>query len=863
MKTMKYLTLILALLLNNIVHSYNEKSNNTIYKKVDLPAKFPSGDFQFKSIIYDNLQLIINKESPKPLFVKMVINENGSIGDVTTLSNNKTNFDNEVIKIIKAMPHWIPGKLNGKNVTSEIVQYIAFSDAEISQVYSSIINQKYKELNNFINTKDFFMQLYAKPFLSKKELVYFGLKIDSLVNMCNESIKKYPKYLYSKYVYNDITIEDFKGQIIAYKHFIFKLHKQNNQIINDAFPIMRTQIVKYNLKNTQNSASIITYSIENFWAYYYINETEKINPSLKIFNPKLYLHADNWKYFKSIMNFESVLNKKTILELGEFKIVHNFDIKTTTSFEELTDSLLSNTKRRIDKIGSISVKYLNTILNDIALQSMNLEDFIVLDFINQSKNTIILDNTSDLKTNHAIQKLLFFTLTPEKYTSIYSPSFNDSVTNEFLINFVLPKDRLNRNDQNQLETIQKMYELSLIKVNNSIIFNKYITIFPISIIHNIRNINSILIKILFENNKHDEALFYLKNPTYINTISISYTLRYRNLLCFTPQQYLQDVIEILEKQNLKLNKMVFTYNENNKKGLRTIYEKITDAIFDSIDYDSMPYDHFKVTIGNKNGIMSSTGKVIIPALYDSIIYLKKTSNKQNYFYITKNNSSIQLINFDGDTIVTNDTVDLKFINEKYVSFIATKNKKQIIYYYHNSEKSIYQVGRPYDYVELSGSSFLNSKFYIDNKPTYIDFKTEFKKVKTITSVDPLISRNYKDVYTKITSDTIKTKSNKLKDSDSTLAEFPGGDEKLNEYLKANLKYPKPCFENGIQGKVYVKFTVMKDGTIKDITLLKKVHPMLDKEAIRIVENMPKWTPKTLKGQPVDSYFILPLGFYIT
>jgi TonB family protein len=854
---MKYLILILALLLNNIVHSYNEKTKNAIYKKVDTPAKFPNGDFQFKSIIYDNLQLLISKESPKPLFVKMVINEDGSIGDVTTLSDYKTNYDNEVIKIIKTMPHWTPGKLNGKNVTSEIVQYIGFSDAEIYQVYSSKINQKYKELNNLFNTTDIFKQLYSKPFLSKKEVVYFGLQIDSIVNKCNEIIKKDPKYSY-----NDIPIEDFRGQIIAYKHFIFKLHKQNNQIINDAFPIIRTQIVKYILKNTHNSSSIITYNIENFWAYYYINETEKINPSLKIFNPKLYLHADNWKYYKSIMNFESVLNKKTISELGEFEIV-NFDIKTITSFDELTDSILSNTKRRIDKIGIISVKYKDTILDDITQKSMKLDDIIVLDFINQSKNTILFDNTSGLKTKHAIYKLLFFTLTPEKYTSIYKPSFNDSVTNEFLINFVLPKREINRNEKNQLERIQQMYENSLIKVNNSIIFNKYITIFPISIISNIRKIKSELIKILFENNKYDIALFYLKNPSYIIAASISFKLNYRNLLCYTPQQYLPDVIDILKKQNIQLNQLVFTYNENNKKGLRNIYEKITHAIFDSIDYDSMPFDHFKITIGNKNGITSSAGKVIIPALYDSIIYLKKTTNKNNYFYITKNNSSIQLINFDGDTIVTNDTVDLKFINENYVSFIATKNNKQIIYYYHILEKSIYQVGRPYDSVELAGSSFLESKFYIDNKPTYIDLKTELKKVKTITSLDPLISRNYKDVYTNITSDTIKTKSDKLKVSDSTLAEFPGGNEKLNEYLKANIIYPKLCVDYGIQGKVYVKFTVMKDGTIKDVHVVKGVHKLLDKEAIRFVENMPKWTPKILKGQSVDSYYILPVEFYIT
>jgi protein TonB len=94
------------------------------------------------------------------------------------------------------------------------------------------------------------------------------------------------------------------------------------------------------------------------------------------------------------------------------------------------------------------------------------------------------------------------------------------------------------------------------------------------------------------------------------------------------------------------------------------------------------------------------------------------------------------------------------------------------------------------------------------------------------------------------------------------AEFVGGQAKLYEYLNSNIKYPQQCIDNGIQGKVYVKFAVMKDGSIDDIQVLKKIHPKLDAEAVRVIENMPNWTPGKQKGKAVNVYFTLPINFQI-
>jgi TonB family protein len=94
------------------------------------------------------------------------------------------------------------------------------------------------------------------------------------------------------------------------------------------------------------------------------------------------------------------------------------------------------------------------------------------------------------------------------------------------------------------------------------------------------------------------------------------------------------------------------------------------------------------------------------------------------------------------------------------------------------------------------------------------------------------------------------------------AEFPGGQRKLMEYLKKNVKYPKQALDKSIEGRVLVKFTIKKDGTIDDIRVIKGVDSILDEEAIRVVKNMPKWIPGQSRGKDVNSQFTLPIRFSI-
>ena len=91
-------------------------------------------------------------------------------------------------------------------------------------------------------------------------------------------------------------------------------------------------------------------------------------------------------------------------------------------------------------------------------------------------------------------------------------------------------------------------------------------------------------------------------------------------------------------------------------------------------------------------------------------------------------------------------------------------------------------------------------------------------------------------------------------------EFPGGNTAMMKFLSDNIKYPVIAQENGIQGRVITNFVVEKDGSITDVQVVRGVDPSLDKEAIRVIQSMPKWKPGKQRGSAVRVRFTLPVVF---
>ncbi len=93
-----------------------------------------------------------------------------------------------------------------------------------------------------------------------------------------------------------------------------------------------------------------------------------------------------------------------------------------------------------------------------------------------------------------------------------------------------------------------------------------------------------------------------------------------------------------------------------------------------------------------------------------------------------------------------------------------------------------------------------------------------------------------------------------------MPEFKGGEEAFMKYLSTSIKYPAIALDAAIEGIVYIEFVIEKDGTITHLNILRSVHPSLDQEAMRVIQDMPAWIPGSQNGKSVRVKFALPIRF---
>jgi protein TonB len=93
-----------------------------------------------------------------------------------------------------------------------------------------------------------------------------------------------------------------------------------------------------------------------------------------------------------------------------------------------------------------------------------------------------------------------------------------------------------------------------------------------------------------------------------------------------------------------------------------------------------------------------------------------------------------------------------------------------------------------------------------------------------------------------------------------MPQFPGGEAALMKFLQSHINYPPMAAENGVQGKVVVRFVVDKTGRVGEVKVVRSVDKDLDREATRVCKSLPKFTPGRQNGHPVSVWYTLPVFF---
>lgn len=91
-------------------------------------------------------------------------------------------------------------------------------------------------------------------------------------------------------------------------------------------------------------------------------------------------------------------------------------------------------------------------------------------------------------------------------------------------------------------------------------------------------------------------------------------------------------------------------------------------------------------------------------------------------------------------------------------------------------------------------------------------------------------------------------------------EFPGGMDSMYAFIQKNLIYPEKAKAEGIEGRVFITFTIEKDGSVSNVKILRGIGGGCEEAAVEMIKNMPKWKPGKQRGKPVRFQFTLPIKF---
>lgn len=204
----------------------------------------------------------------------------------------------------------------------------------------------------------------------------------------------------------------------------------------------------------------------------------------------------------------------------------------------------------------------------------------------------------------------------------------------------------------------------------------------------------------------------------------------------------------------------------------------------------------------------------------------------------------------------------KIANFKYVFGILTILALVVVFACEQKESEIVELDKDIENTKQQLMLTLT-----EDKIQIVGDKNDVKKVEEILSIGSGKLVLVKDSLGNTYIQRVEVETPKTLDAEEQIffvvekmPEYPGGDMALRKFIANTIKYPELALEKGIQGKVYVTFVVTKDGDIANAKIARGVDPLLDKEALRVVNMQPKWKPGSQKGKAVNVSYTVPINF---
>lgn len=142
---------------------------------------------------------------------------------------------------------------------------------------------------------------------------------------------------------------------------------------------------------------------------------------------------------------------------------------------------------------------------------------------------------------------------------------------------------------------------------------------------------------------------------------------------------------------------------------------------------------------------------------------------------------------------------------------------------------------------------VDNKFEVDDPEFEESEATEFTAIDVPAVVENTVQEEEEEIFINVVDEP---------------AEFPGGERALYNFISSHVQYPIIAQENGIQGKVYVRFVVDENGNVNDTEIIRPVDPSLDAEALRVIGSLPQFKPGVQAGRNVKVYYTAVINFVL-
>ena len=161
-----------------------------------------------------------------------------------------------------------------------------------------------------------------------------------------------------------------------------------------------------------------------------------------------------------------------------------------------------------------------------------------------------------------------------------------------------------------------------------------------------------------------------------------------------------------------------------------------------------------------------------------------------------------------------------------------------------------------DVVAIDGTTYSFDELYAMQRGDTVGTEVDLPEIQ----VEAFNATRYGARFTLLPSQSESKEGDTIFRSVEQMPQFPGGEAALMKYIESHINYPPLAAQNNVQGIVVVQFVVNKDGSIGEVKVVRSVDKDLDKEAIRVIKTLPKFTPGRQNGQVVSVWYTLPVSF---